>query len=169
MQAFGFSVSHTTRQPRPGEVNGREYYFVGREEIERMRDSGALLEYAEFSGNMYATTVGELQRISALNQICLLEIDLVGVASVRAHAFPQAKFVFIEPPSFDELERRLRERNTESPDSLLRRMAHAEKELEASKDFPWDLRLVNDSVEKAWEQLRDAIGAWFSLPVTQPA
>ncbi|XP_026193124.1 guanylate kinase [Cyclospora cayetanensis] len=127
--AFGFSVSHTTRQPRPGEQHGREYYFVSREVIEDLRDRGALLEHAVFSGNMYATSVEEVRRISEMGQICLLEIDLVGVAKLQ------------------------------------KRLNHAREELEASKNLPWDLRLLNNSVEVAWTELRDAVSTWFGLPV----
>ncbi|OEH77370.1 putative guanylate kinase [Cyclospora cayetanensis] len=163
--AFGFSVSHTTRQPRPGEQHGREYYFVSREVIEDLRDRGALLEHAVFSGNMYATSVEEVRRISEMGQICLLEIDLVGVAKVRAHGFPGARFVFIEPPSLEVLETRLKGRKTETPEALQKRLNHAREELEASKNLPWDLRLLNNSVEVAWTELRDAVSTWFGLPV----
>ncbi|CDJ37289.1 guanylate kinase, putative [Eimeria tenella] len=163
--AFGFSVSHTTRQPRPGEQEGREYFFISREEIESLRDRGDLLEHAEFSGNVYATSVAEVQRIASLGQICLLEIDLVGVSIIRSRHFKGARFVFIEPPSLEELERRLRQRNTETPETLQRRLAHARDELQTATKMPWDLKLLNDSEEKAWMELRDAVSKWFDLPL----
>lgn len=134
-----------------------------------MRDQGELLEHAEFSGNMYATSVAEVKRISALGQICLLEIDLVGVSVVRGRGFPDAKFVFIEPPSFAELERRLRQRNTEAPESVERRLAAAKEELEKAKGLEWNLRLINDRESDAWEELKDAVMRWFHLPVPPEA
>ncbi|KAL8269924.1 hypothetical protein Esti_006154 [Eimeria stiedai] len=163
--AFGFSVSHTTRQPRAGETSGRDYYFVDLAEIKRMQSEGQLLELAEFSGNVYATSIAEVNRISSLGRICLLEIDLVGVKSLRRLSFRNARFVFIEPPSFAELERRLKGRRTDAPESIDRRLSHAKEELEASKELDWDLRLLNDEVDAAWCLLRDAVAEWFNLTV----
>src|SRR6202041_3356177 len=125
------SVSVTTRRPRPGEVDGREYYFVDDNEFDRLVASGALLEWARFAGNRYGTPRAPLNERLQAGVSCLLEIDVAGARQVR-RAAPGARLVFLAPPSWDELVRRLTGRGTEPPEVLARRLAAAEGELPAA-------------------------------------
>jgi guanylate kinase len=144
------SVSVTTRHPRPGEVNGREYYFVDDREFDGLIASGALLEWARFAGNRYGTPRGPLNEKIESGVSCLLEIDVAGARQVRKAA-PDARLVFLAPPSWDELVRRLTGRGTEPPDVLARRLEAAEVELAAASEF--DTTLVNTSVQDVCHQL----------------
>ena len=144
------SVSATTRKPRPGEVNGREYYFVDDKEFDRLVDSGAFLEWARFAGNRYGTPRAQLNEKLGAGVCCLLEIDVAGARQVRLAA-PDARLVFLAPPSWDELVRRLTGRGTEPPEVLARRLEAARKELEAAAVF--DVTLVNTSVKDVCRQL----------------
>lgn len=137
------SVSVTTRKPRTGEVNGREYYFVNDNEFDRLVASGALLEWARFAGNRYGTPRDPLTQKLEAGVSCLLEIDVAGARQVR-RAAPDARLVFLAPPSWDELVRRLTGRGTEPPEVLGRRLAAAREELTAAGEF--DVTLVNTSV-----------------------
>ena len=144
------SVSVTTRRPRPGEVNGREYHFVDDTEFDRLIANGALLEWARFAGNRYGTPREPLyQRLDA-GVSCLLEIDLAGARQVK-RAVPDARLVFLAPPSWDELVRRLTGRGTEPAEVLERRLATAREELAAADEF--EVTLVNTSVEDVCRQL----------------
>jgi guanylate kinase len=136
------SVSVTTRKPRTGEVNGREYYFVNDNEFDRLVASGALLEWARFAGNRYGTPRDPLTQKLEAGVSCLLEIDVAGARQVR-RAAPDARLVFLAPPSWDELVRRLTGRGTEPPEVLGRRLAAAREELTAAGEF--DVTLVNTS------------------------
>ena len=144
------SVSCTTRAPRPGEREGIEYHFVTREEFARMIDMGELIEYDEHFGNIYGTPREPVLRRLAQGVPALLEIELHGARQVRA-AMPEAQLVFLKPPTWDELERRLEGRNTESPDVVAERLARAEMELAAEAEF--DAVIVNDDVGRAAGQL----------------
>ena len=143
-------MSVTTRRPRPGEVDGREYYFVDDSEFDRLVAGGALLEWARFAGNRYGTPRAPLNEKLEAGVACLLEIDLAGARQVR-RAAPDARLVFLAPPSWDELVRRLTGRGTEPPEVLARRLAAAEDELAAAGEF--DLTLVNTSVQDVCRQL----------------
>lgn len=144
------SVSVTTRPPRPGEVDGREYHFVDDEEFDRLIGGGALLEWARFAGHRYGTPRGPLCDRLEAGVPCLLEIDLAGARQVR-RAVPDARLVFLAPPSWDELVRRLTGRGTEPGEVRARRLAAAKKELEAAGEF--DVTLVNTSVQDVCRQL----------------
>jgi guanylate kinase len=144
------SVSVTTRKPRPGEVNGREYYFVDDKEFDRLVDGGAFLEWARFAGNRYGTPRAQLNEKLEAGVCCLLEIDVAGARQVRLAA-PDARLVFLAPPSWDELVRRLTGRGTEPPEVLARRLEAAREELEAAAVF--DVTLVNTSVKDVCRQL----------------
>jgi guanylate kinase len=144
------SVSVTTRRPRPGEVNGREYHFVDDAEFDRMVAAGALLEWAQFAGHKYGTPRGPVERRIAAGLPTLLEIDLAGARQVR-QAMPDALLVFLEPPSWEELVRRLTGRGTESPEVVERRLATAKEELAAADEF--DVTLVNTSVDEVCRQM----------------
>jgi guanylate kinase len=144
------SVSVTTRRPRPGEVDGREYYFVDDSEFDRLVAGGALLEWARFSGYRYGTPRAPLNEKLEAGVACLLEIDVAGARQVR-RAAPDARLVFLAPPSWDELVRRLTGRGTEPAEVLARRLAAAEDELAAAAEF--DVTLVNTSVQDVCRQL----------------
>jgi guanylate kinase len=144
------SVSVTTRKPRTGEVDGREYHFVDDNEFDRLVASGALLEWARFAGNRYGTPRAPLNERLQAGVSCLLEIDVAGARQVR-RAAPGARLVFLAPPSWDELVRRLTGRGTEPPEVLARRLAAARDELAAAGEF--DVTLVNTSVQDVCRQL----------------
>jgi guanylate kinase len=144
------SVSVTTRPPRAGEADGREYHFVDRQEFNRMAEAGELLEWAEFAGNCYGTPRKPLEEKLAAGVPALLEIDLAGARQVRQR-MPDARLVFLAPPSWEELVRRLTGRGTESPDVVRRRLEVARRELAAEGEF--DLTLVNTSVQEVCGQL----------------
>ena len=145
------SVSVTTRRPRPGEVNGREYYFVDDREFDRMVSAGELLEWAEFAGNKYGTPREPVTRRLEQGLPTLLEIDLAGARQVRESMKDDALLVFLEPPSWAELVRRLTGRGTEPPEVVERRLAVAREELAAASEF--DVTLVNTSVEEVCRRM----------------
>jgi guanylate kinase len=144
------SVSVTTRRPRPGEVDGREYHFVDDAEFDRLIATGALLEWAPFAGHRYGTPRAPLTERLEAGLSALLEIDVAGARQVR-QAVPDARLVFLAPPSWDELVRRLSGRGTEPPEVLARRLAAARDELAAAAEF--DITLVNTSVQDVCRQL----------------
>ena len=131
-------------------MDGREYYFVDDSEFDRLVAGGALLEWAQFAGNRYGTPRTPLNEKLEAGVACLLEIDVAGARQVR-RAAPDARLVFLAPPSWDELVRRLTGRGTEPPEVLARRLAAAEDELAAAAEF--DITLVNTSVQDVCRQL----------------
>jgi guanylate kinase len=137
------SVSVTTRAPRPGEVDGVQYFFVDDAGFDRLVAEGELLEWAEFAGNRYGTPREPVEERLAAGVPTLLEIDLQGARQVR-EAMPEARLVFLAPPSWEELVRRLTGRGTEPADVIERRLDAARIELAAEKEF--DVTLVNTSV-----------------------
>ena len=145
------SVSVTTRRPRPGEVNGREYYFVDSAEFDRLVSAGELLEWAEFAGNKYGTPAEPVRKRLEQGLPALLEIDLAGARQVREVMKDDALLVFLKPPSWGELVRRLTGRGTEPPEVIERRLAAAKEELAAVGEF--DVVLVNASIDEVCRQL----------------
>ena len=144
------SVSATTRTPRPGEVDGVSYYFIDKPSFMKLVDEGGFLEWAEYSGNCYGTPVASvMEKIDEGKQV-ILEIDVQGALQVRER-IPQAQLVFIEPPSFEELENRLRNRGTEDEPTIQRRLEAARVEL--SQKMEYDIQLVNDDLEVATQEL----------------
>ncbi|MFD4758955.1 guanylate kinase [Streptomyces sp. NPDC058439] len=144
------SVSATTRKPRPGERNGVHYFFVDNDEFDKLIANGELLEWAEFAGNRYGTPRrAVLERLEAGEPV-LLEIDLQGARLVR-QSMSDARLVFLAPPSWEELVRRLTGRGTESAEVIERRLAAARIELAAESEF--DTTLVNTSVEDVAREL----------------
>jgi guanylate kinase len=150
------SVSCTTRAPRPGERDGVEYRFVTREQFARMVEAGELLEHAEFAGNLYGTPRAPVLERLAAGVPSLLEIELQGARQVRA-SLPEAYLVFLTPPSWAELERRLAGRGTEPDDVIAALLARAKVELTAESEF--DDVIVNDDVGRAAAQLVGLIEA----------
>jgi guanylate kinase len=149
-----FSVSVTTRAPRPGEVDGAHYHFVDRVEFDAMVADGRLLEWAEFAGNRYGTPREPVEKALAEGRPAILEIELQGARQVRA-AMPEARLVMLMPPSWEELVGRLTGRGTESEAAVQARLAEAERELAAAGEF--DERLVNADVREAAEHLLNLI------------
>lgn len=144
------SVSATTRQPRPGEVNGKNYFFVSDAEFDRMIADGELLEWAEFAGNRYGTPRKAVDEHLANGNPVLLEIEVQGAMQVR-ESKPDAILVFLTPPSWQELEDRLIGRGTETPSQMRIRLDEARKELDSAHLF--DHSIVNDEVNRAAESL----------------
>jgi guanylate kinase len=149
------SVSATTRRPRPGETHGVQYYFVDHTEFASMVETGDLLEYAEFSGNFYGTPRSPVLRRLAEGTPVILEIELQGARQVRA-SMRDALLVFLSPPSWDELVRRLVGRGTEPAEVIARRLETARVELAAETEF--DATVVNASVEEAAAALVGLMG-----------
>ncbi len=144
------SVSVTTRAPRPGETDGVEYHFVDGSEFDRLVRDGELLEHARYAGHRYGTPRVPVEQRLAAGIPTLLEIDLQGARQVRA-AMPEALLVFLAPPSFDELARRLSGRGTEDTEHVHRRLDVARTELAAEEEF--DRVVVNDDVRRAADEL----------------
>jgi guanylate kinase len=143
------AVSATTREPREGEVNGVDYHFLGKEDFDRRVAAGEFVEHAEYAGNRYGTLKSELSRPA---RAIVLEIDVQGARQVR-ETLPDAVLIFIEPPSFEDLERRLAGRGSDRPEQIERRLAAARDELAAAGEF--DHRVRNDDIERALEELSE--------------
>lgn len=150
------AVSATTRAMRPGEVDGREYHFMSRAEFARLVEDGAFLEHAEFAGNRYGTLNTELDRIMGTGRSVILEIELQGARNVR-RVRPESVSVFIEPPSLDELARRLRARATDAEEEIEARLEVARTEVAAREEF--DHVILNDDIARATAELVDVIEA----------
>lgn len=150
------SISATTRPPRPNEVDGRDYYFLSREEFLRRRDAGEFIEWAEVhrSGHLYGTLASEVERIEASNQWVLLEIDVEGALNVMK-LYPDAISVFLETPSMEEYERRLRSRGTETEEVIQKRLRTAREELQYAVRYKY--RVVNDDLDRAVEEVRQLL------------
>ena len=144
------STSVTTRAPRPSETDGVEYHFVSRDQVAAMIESGDLLESAEYAGNVYGTPRGPVLERLAEGRSAFLVIELQGMRQVRK-LMPDAQFVFLAPPSFEELERRLVGRGTEPDEVIRQRLDQARIELASEAEF--DVTVVNDSVERAADEL----------------
>ena len=147
---LAFSVSATTRKPRPGEVDGKDYFFVTRERFDEMVSQGELLEHAEFVGNCYGTPRGPVMEKLKNGISVLLDIEVQGAMQVMG-SMPEAISVFLLPPSLDVLEQRLRSRGTESEEVIARRLETARIEMGFSDRY--DFTIVNDVAEKAAEKL----------------
>ena len=141
-----FSVSATTRERRPGEVHGKQYFFYDKAEFEQMIARGDLLEYAEYVGDYYGTPLAPVQAALDRGRDVLLELELVGARAAREKK-PDAVMIFIAPPSMVELERRLRGRGTDSEQKIQKRLARARDEIKAVKEF--DYVVVNDMLATA--------------------
>ncbi|XP_062413852.1 guanylate kinase isoform X3 [Pungitius pungitius] len=154
---FGFSVSHTTRNPRPGEEDGKDYHYVTREVMRTGIEKGDFIESAEFSGNMYGTSKAAVQDVQAKNLICILDVDMQGVKNIKATDL-RPIYVSIQPPSIGVLEKRLRDRKTESEESLQKRLKAAKEDMEFSKEpGMFDFLIINDKLEDAYGELKQAL------------
>jgi guanylate kinase len=148
------SVSATTRLPREGEVDGVDYYFYTRSQFEAKIQAGELLEWAEFAGNYYGTPIAPIRDQLALDRSVILEIELAGARQV-AQIFPDALRIFILPPDLTTLETRIRERGTDAPEAIVRRLERAHEEIAAKDEF--DYQIVNDDLQTALAELAKII------------
>lgn len=150
------SVSATTREPRPGEEDGREYHFITKEQFKKLADAGRMLESAEYCGNCYGTPLGPILDWTSRGLDVVLEIEVQGGAQVKEQR-PDAVGIFILPPSLKELERRLRERGTEPEEKIRKRLETARAEIQRAHCY--DYTVVNDTVESAVGQIRTIMAA----------
>uniref|UniRef100_A0A7N9AWQ0 Guanylate kinase 1b n=1 Tax=Mastacembelus armatus TaxID=205130 RepID=A0A7N9AWQ0_9TELE len=186
---FGFSVSHTTRNPRPGEEDGKGlnrlpmllgatllpvadilssedlemsaslsyYHFTTREAMQDSIDAGEFIENAEFSGNLYGTSKAAIEDVQAKNLICILDVDIQGVKRIKETDLNPI-YISIQPPSMEILEKRLRDRQTETEESLQKRLEAARIDMELSKEpGVFDIVIINDDIERAYEELKDIL------------
>ena len=163
--AIGYSVSCTTRAPREGEVDGRDYHFLSRSACERRRAAGEFAEWAEVHGNLYGTPLAPVEAMLAEGRDVLFDIDVQGAAQLKLN-LEAATFIFILPPSMEELERRLRLRGQDDEDVIERRLANARREL---REAAWyDALVVNDDLDGAYDRLRAAYVAATLAPARNP-
>lgn len=155
------SISVTTRSPRPGEVDGKNYYFVTRPQFERMVAQGEFLEWAEFAGNCYGTPRKPVEEAIRIGKLVILEIELEGARQIRKN-FPSALQLFILPPSMDELESRIRGRGQDADEAIERRLLRAREEVNAASEF--DIQIVNDDFDRALTQIEDALFEYEPIP-----
>mmetsp|Transcript_8656 Transcript_8656/g.12927 ORF Transcript_8656/g.12927 Transcript_8656/m.12927 type:complete len:171 (-) Transcript_8656:182-694(-) len=158
---FAFAVSHTTRKPRRGEINGVHYHYVSHEAMQLGIDNKLFVEHAQVHSNIYGTSHEAISRIHSTGRICIMDIDVSGVKQLREASF-SAKFVFIAPPSIDVLEQRLRERGTESEEQLKVRLGNAKEEIEYGLcEGNFDAVVYNDCRQAASEKLFKHVSEWF--------
>lgn len=151
-----FSVSHTTRARRPGELDGRDYHFVTPAEFQRMIDAGDFLEWAVYNDNHYGTSYAAIDAHLAAGRDVVLEIEVQGARQVRARR-ADARLVFLLPPSWQALEARLRGRGTDTPEEIARRLRVAQSELAAAGEF--DYGVVNDELERCVREVLSIVAA----------
>lgn len=158
---LAFSVSATSRRMRPGEQNGKDYYFLSVDDFRKAVAAGEFLEYEEvYAGQFYGTLKSELSRIWAQNKDVVFDVDVKGGLRIKEQ-FPQRSLaIFIQPPSVAELKRRLEGRGTETPETLKKRLDRAEEELGFAPRF--DLRIVNDDLERAVNEVQAAVTAFLN-------
>nr|CAH8866054.1 unnamed protein product [Trichobilharzia regenti] len=162
--SFAFSVSHTTRKPRPGEKDGIDYHFTDRDTFLREISEGKFLEHAEFAGNIYGTSRYAVHSVLDTGRICILDVELEGVKSIRAIQPPlNAEYILIRPPSIDDLNRRLLARGTETEETLSKRIERARKDIEFSETEEgkklYTKIIINNDLDTAYKELED-----FLLP-----
>ncbi|MFM2063986.1 MAG: hypothetical protein RLZZ507_3657 [Cyanobacteriota bacterium] len=149
-----YSVSVTTRSPRPGEINGKNYYFITRSKFEQLVAQGEFLEWAEFAGNYYGTPRAAVLDHIQSGKLVILEIELEGARQIRA-SFSKALSIFILPPSFSELEKRIRGRGQDTEEAIARRLKRAQEEINAADEF--DIQIVNDDFKTALNQIETVL------------
>ncbi|CAF1106562.1 unnamed protein product [Rotaria sp. Silwood1] len=155
--AFAFSVSHTTRTPRPGEQNGREYYFVPRNQMEKMIANGEFLETTEFSSHLYGTSKKAVEDVAKTGHICVLDVDKQGVKSIRKTNL-HPLFIYISPPSYEILEKRLRARKTDDENAIQHRLKESKESMEFSKEpGVYDHIVINDKLDVAYNDLKEIL------------
>jgi guanylate kinase len=154
---FGFSVSHTTRKPRSGEIEGTDYHFVTREEMNASLAKGEFIEFTEFSGNLYGTRKQAIKEVQDVGKICILDLEIEGVKHLKKSDL-NPLFVFVKPPNIQVLEERLRQRGTETEESINKRLSRAKYEMVyGEEDGNFDKVIVNDNINEAYQSLLDFI------------
>ncbi len=151
---YMLSISCTTRKPRPGEIDGINYFFLSKDEFKDCIENDKFLEWAEFAGNFYGTKKKYINQCLEEGKDIILEIDTQGALKVK-QSMPEAVLIFICPPSYEALENRLRGRHTEDEETIQKRLNEAKVELERAEKF--DYKIVNDDLEKAIQTLEDVI------------
>ncbi|XP_068626531.1 guanylate kinase isoform X2 [Battus philenor] len=150
---FGFTVSHTTRAPRPGEKDGVHYHFTNKDDMTAAIKKGEFIETATFSGNMYGTSKNAVDQVRRTGKVCVLDIEIEGVKQVKQTDLDPL-LVFVMPPSIEELERRLRSRNTEQEEALKKRLETAQQEIEfGQQPGNFHIIILNDNLDKAYTEL----------------
>ncbi|MBG0743990.1 MAG: guanylate kinase [Cylindrospermopsis raciborskii KL1] len=145
-----YSVSATTRSPRPGEIDGKSYFFITPNSFQELVAQGEFLEWAEFAGNYYGTPRAAVLQQIQLGRSVILEIELAGARQIKA-SYPDALSIFILPPSFLELENRIRARGQDSDEAITRRLNRAKEEIKAASEF--DIQIVNDDLPTTLNEL----------------
>ena len=162
---FAYSISHTTREPREGEIDGVHYHFVSREKFEQMIQNKKLLEYAEVHGNYYGTSFESIRNVERSGKICILDLNIDGAISVSKSRL-KPFIIFLRPESMPALERRLRNRGTESEESIQKRMKTAAEEMkrfEENKNI-WNLVIINDRLDETLVEISSELFKRFNLP-----
>lgn len=151
---FGFSISHTTRKPRPGEIDGEHYHFTNKEDMSAALKDGKFIESACFSGNIYGTSKAAVEKVLKDEKVCILDIDTQGVKQIKQSGL-HPWYIFIDPPSLEVLEQRLRQRSTEDEESLRNRLKVAAAEIEYGKTpGNFDIIILNDDLDRAYNELK---------------
>ncbi|KAF9457512.1 guanylate kinase/L-type calcium channel beta subunit [Collybia nuda] len=149
-EKFGFSVSHTTRMPRPGEMHGKQYYFVTPQKFKDLIQENAFIEHAEFSGHFYGTSFQTVRQVQEMGRRCILDIEAQGVRQIK-NTNLNPVYLFISPPSMRTLTARLQQRGTESESMVQKRLATALKEVQFAKEPKvHDIVIVNDDLDRAY-------------------
>ncbi|MGC9109616.1 MAG: guanylate kinase [Caldimicrobium sp.] len=161
-EEFYFSVSHTTRKPRPGEINGKDYYFVDHKTFFEMLERGEFLEWIEVHSNYYGTAKSEIEKAFLQGKHLVLDVEVIGVSNLKKYFGPIAISIFITPPSLEVLESRLRSRATEAEEKIKERLNRAKLELTYASFF--DYVIVNDDLEIAKEKLLSIVRAELCRP-----
>lgn len=161
-EEFYFSVSHTTRSPRPGEVHGKDYYFVSKNEFLKMIEENAFLEWVKAHDTYYGTAKSEIEKAFSQGKHLVLDIEVIGASRLKNFFGKEAVFIFIAPPSLKELENRLYERGTESEEKIKKRLERARKEILFASWF--DYVIINQDLEKSKKLLLSIIEAELSRP-----
>eukprot|EP00919_Chromeraceae_sp_WS-2016_P008555 GHVR01020172.1.p1 GENE.GHVR01020172.1~~GHVR01020172.1.p1 ORF type:complete len:202 (-),score=34.62 GHVR01020172.1:40-645(-) len=160
---FAVSVSHTSRSPRHNEIDGIHYHFTSKDNILKMVENDEFVEHATVHGNVYGTSVGSVQSVLDNGRICILEIDVQGAQQLHDRStFKNAKYLFLDPPSSQELERRLRKRGTETEDKILERLRNADDECEAARRSKcFETFILSDFIDSSFERLVAQLSHWF--------
>ncbi|WPB01860.1 uncharacterized protein RHO25_006492 [Cercospora beticola] len=151
---FALSVSHTTREPRAGEEHGKDYWYVSKDDFKKKVEENGFIEHAQFGSNFYGTSVQAVKDVAEQGRTCILDIEMEGVKQVKKTDL-NARYLFLQPPSVEILEQRLRGRQTDKEEAIQQRLKQAEKEIEFSKTpGVHDKIIVNDDLEKAWLEFK---------------
>lgn len=158
---FAYSVSHTSRPPRPSEVNGVHYHFTTREAIAQDSGLGKFLEFAEVHGELYGTSLDSVLKTQQGGKICIMDIDTTGREKLKAKEDFNPHTIFVSPPSLEDLEERLVLRGTESQESIQKRLDSAKEEIDYGKAGNYEKHVVNDELDEAIDEFKVIIESWY--------